>query len=70
MIHKSQFQSWLDTAYTPEMGSGVDAQERAAKAAEYAAYHLYQISEKLDKLIEETGSLAALIVMYGGRDNE
>jgi len=44
-------QRWLETTYEPEMGTGVSADERAAKAAEYSAYQLHQISEKLDRVV-------------------
>jgi hypothetical protein len=39
------------------MDNGIDVQERAAKAAEYSAYQLSQINEKLDKLFEKVAGL-------------
>ena len=70
MTINSQVRQWLETPYEPEMGEDIDVQERIAKAAEYAAYHLSQINEKLDKLIEETAGIAPMIMMYCGKDSE
>ena len=62
-----RLQEWLDSPYRPEMGTGVDTQARIAKALEYSAYHLYQISQKLDQVIDEIGSAAALGYLQSSR---
>ena len=61
MATNPRVQQWLQTPYSPEMGTGVDTQERIAKAVEYSAYHLFEISKKLDILISETSNLGGMV---------
>ncbi len=60
-VDDARLQQWLDSPYQPEMGTGVDAQERIAKATEYSAHQLYQIRQKLDELIKETAQVEATV---------
>lgn len=60
---QQRIQTWLLEAYKPEIGTGVPTDERLAKAMEYSAYHLHQISEKLSRLIDETNNLGGLITL-------
>lgn len=63
MTDKSRIQEWLDQPYQPEMGTGVATEDRIAKALEYSAHHLWQINQKLNRLISETANLGGLITM-------
>ncbi len=56
----TQVRQWLESPYKPETSTGIDTEERIAKALAYSAYHLYQISQKLDRLIGEGTRASAL----------
>ncbi len=58
-----KIQDWLNRPYTPEMGTGVAVEDRMAKAAEYSAYQLFQMNQKLDKLIDEVKEVGGWVAM-------
>ncbi len=65
-----QIAAWLNKPYEPGKGDDVNDEERMAKAAEYSAYHLFKISEKMDRLIEETAGIRAFIIMQQNDSGE
>jgi len=70
MVDPAQLKEWLESPYKPEIGMGVEPLERLAKAAEYSAYHLFEISQKLNKLINETSNVGAMVMMYAPSDDQ
>ncbi len=56
-----KIQDWLNRPYTPEMGTGVSVEDRMAKAAEYSAYQLYEINQKLNRLIADMACITPLV---------
>ena len=76
MAKNTHVRQWLDSPYQPEMGTGVDVQERIAKALEYSAHHLFQINQKMDSLISETSNVVnetsnvgGMIMLYCDKDS-
>ncbi len=56
----TQVRQWLESPYKPETSTGIDTEERIVKTLAYSAYHLYQISQKLDRLIGEGAHASGL----------
>ncbi len=76
MPSDKRIQEWLTAEFVPGMGTGVTTEERAAKAAEYSAYHIQQISQKLtelggklDHVASGVGSLGGMMMLLGKQDN-